>query len=325
MKNLLVLCAGSRMVNNQPLFLLQHPDGKLIAKKVIEGIYPEDYNRILYVVLEETDKDYGVENKIIRAIGNEYSVEVVRLKEKTSGPAETAYQAIKLANIEGEVAVRDSHSYIKLSENICGNYVAGLDLIQYEKTIDNLRSKSFIVLNEQKQVLDVVEKRFCSDVISGGLYGFKKASDFVMAYEKLCDPNYPIKKLYVSHIISYLIGYSRRIFHSAAIKEFEDWSTPSSWMRVQKKFATYFIDLDAVGGISIPLESEIVNILRQASINGCCFVGFTSSTELDVYGLSHYFDECGINVSQVVLGCTVSKIKKIINSQEQLNDALLEV
>lgn len=324
MRNLVVLCAGSRTVNGHPLFLLRHPDGKLIAEKVIEGIFPESYDRIVYVVLKETDQIFDAGARILSSIGRNYPVEVLQLSQKTGGPAETAYYAVKRANIKGQLFIRDSHSYIALSEKPAGNCVAGLYLMKYEKTIDNLRSKSFIVLNEQKQILDVVEKRFCSDVISGGLYGFKQAADFVMAYEKLSDPDYPIQKLYVSHIISYLIGYSRRIFHCSFISEFEDWATPGSWMRIQKKYATYFFELETVCGMDIPYEENIIDILRQASKNGCRFIVYTSESNVDVSRLMKYMHDEKINVLQIVTGCTASRIKAIINTRELLEEMVLE-
>lgn len=324
MKNLVILCAGSRMVNGCPLFLLRHPDGKLIAEKVIEGIFPESYDRIIYVILKETEQTFGASARILSSIDKNYPIEVLQLSERTSGPAESAYFAVKKANIEGQLSIRDSHSYIALLEKPAGNFVAGLDLIEYEKNIDNLRSKSFIVLNEQKQILDVVEKRFCSDVISGGLYGFKQVADFIMAYEKLRDPDYPIQKLYVSHLISYLIGYSRRVFHCAAISEFEDWATPDSWMRIQKKYATYFLELDSVCGIESPYEEEVIKALRKASKNGCCFIAYTSERDIDISSLMKYMHDEGINVLQIVTGCTASKIKAIINTRELLEDMVLE-
>ena len=324
MRNLVILCAGSRMINGRPLFLMKHPDGKLIAEKAIEGIFPENYDRIIYVVLEEIDQKFGAGSRILNSIGKKYPVELVRLCGSTSGPAETVYQTIKKADIEGQLSIRDSHSYISLSEDLAGNFVAGLDLIGYEKTVDNLRSKSFIVLNEQKQILDVVEKRFCSDVISSGLYGFKQTADFIMAYDKLSTHDYPIQKLYVSHIISYLIGYSRRVFHCVAISEFEDWASPSSWMRIQKKYAMYFLELETVCGTEMPYDENVINLLRRASRNGCCFIAYTSDIDVNISRLLDYMHEQKINVLQIVTGCTASKVKAIINTRELLEETVLE-
>ena len=49
MRNLIVLCAGARRVNNLPIFLNRHPDGKLLAEKAIEHGQPiPGTERIVY-------------------------------------------------------------------------------------------------------------------------------------------------------------------------------------------------------------------------------------------------------------------------------------
>ena len=324
MRSLIVLCAGSRMADGIPLYLQRHPDGKLIAEKAIEGIYPENYDRIVYSILKETDDDFHAKDLILEELGGKYSVEVVVLPNRTGGPAETAYQTLRIRNIDGEIAFRDSHNYIRIEQDCIGNFIAGLDLTIYEDVIDGLRTKSFITLNEQSQVLDVVEKHFCSDVISVGLYGFKKVSDFMLAYEHLLDPNYGIKKLYLSHIISYLIGYKGRVFHSVRTQFFEDWSTVSAWNRLQKNHSTCFLNLDEVCGNAIPFEESVLSALKLASLKGCVFIGYSKKVELDKTMLIKYLKENNINIQDIVLGCTFSKSRILIDGKEKLNDWMLE-
>lgn len=324
MRTLIVLCAGSRIIDGIPLYLQRHPDGKLIAEKCIEGICPENYDKIVYTVLKETDDEFNAKEKIISEIGNKYPFEVVVLPNKTNGPAETAYMTLEAGNIDGEIVLRDSHNYIKIEQDQKGNFVAGLDLSTYENTIEELRTKSFIVLNEQSQVLDVVEKRFCSDVISAGLYGFKKASDFKLAFEHLSDPNYPIQMLYVSHIISYLIGYKQRIFHSVNTTFFEDWATLRSWNKVQKNYSTCFLDLDGVCGNNVPYDNAVITSLQKASSNGCVFIAFSSQNSLDKDAVQNYFNENMINVQAVISGCTFSTSRVIINNRKALDNLILE-
>lgn len=326
MRTLIIPCAGSRMIEGIPLFLNCHPDGELIAVKAIQGVFPEQYDKVVFTILKEMDKKYGASEKIYTAMNaiSDIDVEIVVLEEKTGGPAETVYKTIMLADINSEFAVRDSHAYIKLERDCRGNFIAGLDLTEYEKPIENLRGKSFVVLNEQKQVLDVVEKHFCSDVISAGLYGFKSASDFKMAYERLSDPYYPINKLYLSHIISYLIGYSQRVFHSVRITEFEDWSTKAAWQKVQKAYATCFLDLCGVCGKEIPFEKSVMDKLITLSNAGVHFVGFVSEN-VDAGAISEYLKGSGVNIINVVSGCSNSKIRTLVLSKENLNEMILEV
>lgn len=238
MRTLIVPCAGSRRIGGTPLFLAEHPEGGLLGIRAIQGISPHRYDRIIYTVLEKDNRLFQAGGRIRAAAeAAGLCVEIVCLSEETSGPAETVYRTLLEADVEGEFAVRDSHAYLSVEGEYSGNCLAGLDLTRYEKSIDDLRSKSFITANEQHQVLDVVEKHFCSDIISAGLYCFRHAEDFMMAYRRLGDPAYGISKLYLSHVISYLIGYARRVFHVLDVKAFEDWSTGIAWQAVLNEAA----------------------------------------------------------------------------------------
>lgn len=315
MRNLLILCAGNQMADDLPLFLQRHPDGKRIAQKVIEDIFPGSYDRIVYVILDETEQKYQSSHMIRETVGKQYPVEIVCLPCRTSGPAETAYQAILAANLEGEIAIRDSHCQIRLGERAEGNCVAGLDLSTYEGTIENLRLKSFIVVNEQDQILDVVEKRLCSDMISTGLYSFKNADDFIMSFEKLCDRNYPIDKVYVSHIVSYLIGYSQRVFRVLRTESFEDWSTEEAWEKVQERYATYFLDLDTSGYFdNTQVWNSYCDRLRKISRDGACLIFFTARKDLDGSVIIKCFHDLGISVHTVVQGCSYSNRRGILDT-----------
>ena len=315
MHTLIVPCAGTRKIDNNPLFLSYYPDNRLLALKAIEGVYPENYDRIIFTILKDTNEKYNACEIIKNENKGKYNIDFVVLDKQTNGPAETVYQTIKKAGIDGEFAVRDSHAYLSVKKGYVGNFVAGLDLTKYEKTIDNLRSKSFITINEQGQILDVVEKHFCSDVISAGFYGFKSTEDFKTAYEHLCDPNYDIQKLYLSHIISYLIGYSQRVFHRAKIVDFEDWSTSTAWQMVQKRNSLCLLDLD-----SIDFNTENVEKLANLSRTGTVFIGYSckdiSLAEVDMPG---------VNLVSVVPNCPKTTSKKVIESKKDIDKLMLEI
>lgn len=136
-----MLCAGNRMINNKPVFLNTHPDGRLVAEKAIEGIYPERYDRIVYTILNEDDKKYGAAEIICRSCSNQYPVEIVILNNPTSGPAETVYETVKKARIDGELVVRDSLNLISLSKEMTGNFVAGLNLTKCGNNILDLQRR----------------------------------------------------------------------------------------------------------------------------------------------------------------------------------------
>ena len=321
MKTLIVPCAGNRRINNIPLFLNRHPDGSLLAIKCIEGIYPEEYDRIIYVILADVEKKFHVTNILNKLIKN---VEVVVLENVTNGPAETVYQALKKANVNGEFVVRDSHAYVKMKEKMEGNFIAGLDLLEYKYAIDNLREKSFISLNEQNQVLDIVEKQFCSNTISVGVYGFASSEKYIDTYKHLVDSRYPIERLYLSHIISYMIGYDSKIFRCVDVTEYEDWSTLNMWNLIQKKKSTLFLDFDVLCNNKIPIDDNILNKLSKLCKQGAKINLFTHLKEFDSKQILDYFEKNNVSINNIIKNCNYSEIKQIISTEDSINKLIVD-
>lgn len=315
MRTLIVPCAGNRKIDGHPLFLMKHPDNEMVAIKSIQGVFPQNYDRIVFTILKSVEDEYCAIEKIMKANKGRYNIDFVLLDSKTNGPADTVYRTLVEAEVKGEFSVRDSHAYIAIKRDYIGNYVAGLDLTTYERPIENLRSKSFIKINEQGQILDIVEKHFTSDVISAGLYGFKNADDYIFAYERLCDKNYAIEKLYLSHIISYLIGYKKRVFHRAEVIEFEDWATESAWQKVQKIHSTCFVDM--------LIAKKHIDKLIKLSAEGVNFI-VMSDTSISENQISK-MKERGVKVVDAIPNCPASAIKIVINKEHDLEKMILDI
>lgn len=324
MRTLIVPCAGGRKINQMPVYINYHPDGKLFAEKAILGVRPDLYDQIIYAILAEDQQRYDAESILKKELTEKYNVKICVLESKTSGPAETVYKAIKMCNVVGEFAVRDCLNWIAIDNTCNGNFIAGLDLAKYSKNILNLRSMSFIVTNEQHQVLDVIEKKFRSDIISVGLYGFESAEDYLLAYEHLNDSNYPIKKLYVSHIMSYLIGYKNKIFHYAETKKFEDWSSLEAYSNLQRDYAICLVDLDALYGENLlAMDNVYVNSLFERSKDThISFIMFTGNPNVDRREIEKKYREAGINCTHVIYLDSKSQIQHYVSDEIQLESAV---
>lgn len=309
MRTLLIPCAGERRIIGIPLILLRHPkDGRYLFDWVVDGVFPHTYDRIIYVIRDETNEKYDAKNLILSTMSHRFSdtsVEVLVLDEPTYGSAETVYVAIEKCEIKGEIAIKDSHAYTLLKEDCSGNFVSSLDLTKNLYNISDLRTKSFIVSNEQGQILDVIEKRFRSDVISAGLYGLKDTADFINAYERLSDGTYPITKLYVSHIISYLIGYKERIFRSYEVELFEEWGSNSIWSALQRQYANYYLDMTSLFGDKMTLSDIVVNQLKERSSKGAAFIAIVGDTNCD-RDIQKELNEAGVNCIATISGCNKS-------------------
>ena len=324
MKTLIVLCAGNHMLDKMPAYLNRYPDGKLLAEKTIEGIYPESYDRIIFTILETSEFKYNAKQILLNEL-KKYPIEVMSLPNYTSGPAESLYKTIIKAQVNGEFVARDSLNYIKLQQNITGNFIVGLNIAKYHHDVLNVRSKSFIIINEQSQVLDIIEKRFRSDIISTGMYGFKNVNDFIMAYSRLNDKNYSIKQLYLSHIISYLIGYKKRLFQCVTTEKFEDWSSDEAWNVLQKHNAVYFANLDLFLDNTKTEHFNInaLNKLQKCSNMNQNFIFYTSKKEIDAYKIKAMLLRHGINCMYIIMDIPFSKLKYMINTIKDLDDISL--
>ena len=318
MRTLIIPCGGRKYIDGKPLYLFRHPNGKRMIEWCMAGISPEDFDRILVVLLQEDVDAFGADRILLDELSGKYPIEVVALPEQTSGPADTVYQAITLAKVQGAVVVKDVDNHVRVPrEQITqGNFVAGLDLNLWERDIHNLRNKSFLILNEQGNLLDVIEKQFKSDVICLGLYGFKRTEDFVFAYHRLNDSSYPISRLYLSHVISYLIGYSGKVFRYVAAVEFENWSDKRHWNGLQRDYALYFVDLDRV--------TDATKLLALQN-RGASFVGYTVQDECQGCRTAQALEARGIRFLNVVYSSPWSSIKQVLDSDGELDRAFQEL
>ena len=324
MSALIIPCVGRKIEDNIPQYLIRHPNGKMLLERSIEGVYQKDYDRIIIVLLKEDEEKYNA-TEVIQTEMKNYPIEVLLLDEMTSGPAETVYQAIKRANLKGPVVIKDSDNYLKLGIKPINNFVAGLDLNTWERDIHNLRNKSFLIVNEQGNLLDIIEKQVRSDVICLGLYGFKHAENFLDAYEHLNDVSYPITKLYVSHIISYLIGRYGKVFHYIEVKEYENWGSDRLWKDMQRDYTLYFIDIDHVLNVNGQFLNSNKDKLALLQKRGASFIGYTVHNEKDNNTALQIVMDAGLRFIKIVYGCPYSMTKEIIDSEETLANKVIDL
>lgn len=324
MNTLIVPCLGRKTIDNQPQYLLRHPNGKLLIERSIEGIFPELYDKIIFAILKDDSIKYNAKEIIENELADKYSIDICEFDKLTSGPAETVYKTIKEKNIDGSIVVKDSDNYIKLEEQMEGNFIAGLDLNNSVRDVHNLRNKSFLIINEQNNILDIIEKQIKSEIIGLGLYGFKNVQDFVSAYEKLDDMSYPIDSLYLSHIISYLIGYSQRIFHYISSIEYENWGDERLWKDMQRDYTLYFIDLDNIFKTATLSENN-KNRLMALQSRGAYFIGYTTHNKEYRNNILQVMEDSGIKFIKVIYDCPYSSVKEIIDTDDLLIQKVLEL
>jgi len=313
MKNLIIPCGGtsSRFPNMKPKWMLTYPDGELMIKKSISGLPIEKFDRIIITIVQSHIDEFDAYRILdqIFDFNGENQYELLVLKDFTKSQSDTVYQTIKQKNIKGEVVIKDSDNYVLLDNLLDGNFVTGIDLQQFSKDVMRLKSKSFLMVNEQNIVMDIIEKQISSNIICIGVYGFSSSIELISAYEKLDDNS---EEVYISHLISYLIGLEREVFKYCLAKDYEDWGTLDDWRIVQSRKKTYFIDLDGVilnnvgkfGEKNWSNDFEVIeknmHVIKELYDNGAQIVITTSRSETYKEYIFLKFKHYGIMLHEIV-------------------------
>lgn len=290
MKNLIIPMGGksSRFPNTRPKWMLTHPmSGDLMCVESIKGINFDFFDKIYFTFLREHEESYNISNglsKSIESLGISNKCEFVILEEQTSSQSETVYLTLKKCKISGFILIKDSDNYFKmnLNEKELINQVCFFDL----NNIDNInaRSKSYLQMDSNRIITNIVEKKVISPYFSVGGYCFKSAEYFCDIFEKMM--NLP-GECFISNVIFEMI-LQGDIFTGKETSDFIDWGTLQDWRLYCKKFSTFFIDLDGTLitntshlippyiGQGKPLE-ENIEILRNLYKGGFCKIIITTS------------------------------------------------
>jgi len=233
---------SSRFPNTRPKWMLSHPSSnRFMGIESIIGLNLDFFENIYFICLEEHETQYqfleGFKNEL-RKIGVENKSEIILLKEKTESQSETIFNAIKEKNIEGFIFVKDSDNYFDVEIKDQSNQICYFDL----NSIDgiNARNKSYIQLDTNGVVSNIVEKKVISSNFSVGGYGFSDAYEFCKNYENLKDIE---GECYISNIIFEML-LSGKTFTGTNTLNYKDWGTLEDWNKYKETYKTLFVDLD---------------------------------------------------------------------------------
>jgi len=315
MCTLIIPCAGksSRFPNMKPKWMLTHPDGRLMIEKSLEGIDLEAFEQIIITIVRPHDEKYEAGLILQQVFKHHPKVKICLLDDFTSSASETIYLTLKKMNVKGAFVIKDSDNYVKFDlPKPIKNAIVGYDLSQHPD-VSNIPGKSFLIVNDQNIIQDVIEKEIVSKVICLGVYIFENAADFLKAYETLKQKNVS-GEMFISHVISYMLTNDSTIFAAIMAQAYEDWGTLKEWKEVQKRFRTYFVDVDGVimknsgkyGKINWSnnhtLLEENVRCLVELQQNGAQIVITTSRTEEYRDELMRMLNQAGIFPYAVLMG-----------------------
>lgn len=247
MTTLIIPCAGksNRFPNMKPKWMLTHPDGSLMIEKAIEGLNTDVFDRIIITIVKPHEEKYEAQLVLSQVFKNNPKVEICLLNDFTSSASETIYLTLEKMKVKGAFVVKDSDNYVKVNLGFpIKNLIVGYDLHKHPN-ISNIPGKSFLIVNEQGIVEDIIEKRIVSNIICLGVYAFENTEIFKNAYIKLKEEELT-GEMFISHVISYILSSKQQIFLALEAQEYKDWGTLAEWQAVQKQYRTYFCDVDGI-------------------------------------------------------------------------------
>lgn len=315
MRTLIVPCAGksTRFPNMKAKWLLTHPDGKLMLEKAISRLPLPLFNRIIITIVREQDMRYDAIAIIRQAFSHIKNLEICVLDNYTKSPAETIALTLEKMQVTGPFVTKDSDNCVELPVQFVDhpNFIVGLNLNVFGD-VSYLSGKSFLLVNNDGNIQDIIEKKITSERICLGIYGFESVEAFFTAYHAL--QNTSQHELFQSHLISYLINQKNFVFRYVETTHFEDWATLRDWANVQRAHRVFFIHIDGVlvknstkFGIqnwanTYEVIEENVNLLKKMVDDGVQLVLTTSRTEEHREKLTLLFKKANLNFHTMIMG-----------------------
>lgn len=193
-------------------------DGTLLCIKSIQGLDMSKFEQIYFVVLDKLDKKYNLTellNMQLRNLGLSHKAKVLSLKYSTSCQAETIYECVKHEQITGGIFVKDADGYFSCDfTETNGIAIYPLDKLD----MVNPHNKSYVDLDDQFYITNIIEKKIISRYFNAGGYLFEDASQFCRYYEQLKH----FSNLYMSHIV-YAMLLDNISFRPFEVEDYQDW------------------------------------------------------------------------------------------------------
>lgn len=209
--------------------------GKTMIEIVIKNLKPNVPHRFIFICNREHYEKYDYHNILKNAAGSNF--QVIKLHGPTHGAAPAVLTAVQYIDNNDELIIANSDQFI----------VGGIN--DFIKTARSKKVDGFILTfpsshprwsytrtDSNGKVLETAEKKVISDKATGGIYYYRKGSDFVKAAQAMIHKD---------------------IRHS---NEFYVCPTYNEMILGDKNIQTYNVSAESVNGLGTP---EDVNIFTK--------------------------------------------------------------
>ena len=221
--------------------MLSHPmSHRMMVTEAISGLNLDFFDNIYFICLQQHEDKYSFMKGFVAELddaGLRAKSNIVLLPEQTDSQSETVYTFLSGYDLDGFVFIKDSDGFYRCDVEE-RNQVAYFDLNDMDDI--NARTKSYVDLDVNDVVTNIVEKKVISSTFSSGGYGFADAKEFCKTFEKLQDMD---GECYISHIIFEMM-LSGSTFYGTKTTDFKDWGTLDAWNKYKSQYKCLFVDID---------------------------------------------------------------------------------
>lgn len=204
--------AGSRFAKEgyqdpKPLIPVK---GVPMIRLVIENLRPLRPHKFVFICQRSHNKEYGLAIKLQAWAPGSVLIETDGL---TEGAACTVLLAEKEINNSNPLMIANSDQFVEVDIN---DYLQSLDTAHNDGLIMTMPAAdpkwSFVKMNSDNLVTEVVEKKVISNEATVGVYNFKRGSDFVKAAKKMIAEDKRVNnEFYVAPTYNELINSGAKI------------------------------------------------------------------------------------------------------------------
>ena len=208
-------------------FQYNNETGIMNCIEVLNRMDLRNVNSIHFIILRQHDDIYDISRKIKAAIKfyeeryEDIDIIISKVNNPTISQAQTIYDEIIRHDIIGPIIIKDADNACDMDLYNCkGNFVFVYPL-ELTPLVDP-QHKSYISVDDQNFVTNIIEKRVVSNLFNCGGYGFNNAEDFRTAYEALMAFEDIHNHMYISHIIYWLMLNKSLKFRPIEATGYED-------------------------------------------------------------------------------------------------------
>ncbi len=190
----------------KPLIFIEK-DNKTILEKSLESVNYENSNLIFIVKQEHVDK-FKINEFLKEKFGSQ--VITVPVNYDTAGAVNSCLLAEKYINNDEPLIIFTPDCYFEPQfdlKKVDSNYDGLVAVFNSDND-----AHSYVVINDNGEVLKAAEKEVISSHAVGGLYYYKKGADFVKYSKKMIEQNKKVKgEFYICPVFNFLIEDGKTI------------------------------------------------------------------------------------------------------------------